>query len=408
MRSLKSRAAERAADDGLVGAPAEQATNPFRRPASTQAPPELDRTAIERLISFEASERSTALACLAFGFGAAGYALGFWIAASAEPLLLRIAASIMTGIFIAVLFVVGHDACHGSLSPNPALNKWLGRLALLPSLHPYSAWVYSHNVLHHGWTNLKGRDPVYPPLTIEEYLALPRSRRRLERIHRSIAGVGLLYFNTIWVPYEAFPSAEKLRQINRYGNYAFDRALVIAFALAAISLIVIFSEGPSDAVLGIILAFLAPFAFWNWLIGFVTYLHHTHPSIAWSDDRTKWTFASAQIRGSAHVIFPEFFDALFLRIMHHTAHHAAPGIPFYGLRARQAALDPHAEVYRLTLSACREVFSACQLYDYREQRWLKFPECAVNIGSARDEALTGHGEPMDGGAQVKSRGAVSL
>src|SRR5579862_7658059 len=73
----------------------------------------------------------------------------------------RAGLAVLNGLAIGMMFIVGHDACHGALTASKTLNGILGRLCLLPSLHPYTAWVYSHNGLHHSWTNLKGRDPVY-------------------------------------------------------------------------------------------------------------------------------------------------------------------------------------------------------------------------------------------------------
>ena len=58
------------------------------------------------------------------------------------------------------LFEVGHDACHGSYTPNANFNRWIGRLAFLPSLHVFSLWRFGHNVLHHGYSNLRGKDFV--------------------------------------------------------------------------------------------------------------------------------------------------------------------------------------------------------------------------------------------------------
>lgn len=388
MRSLKNPPPERLAERRSDNRTSAHPQNPFRRSAPPREPVsssfEISRPYVERLLSFDASERSTALGMLAFLFGLAGYALSLWGVISAEPIALRILASLATGIFIAVLFVVGHDACHGALTPHAALNKWIGRLAFLPSLHPFSAWVYSHNVLHHGWTNLKGRDPVYAPLSMDEYLTLSRRRRWLERLHRSVAGVGLLYFNTIWVPLEAFPSAEKRKQIARYGDFQFDRALVLAFFSILLCLVFVFSRSVGEVLLNILLAVLAPFAIWNWLIGFVTFLHHTHPAIVWKDKQEDWTFADAQIRGAAHAAFPEPLDGLFLRIMHHTAHHAIPGIPFYHLRSRQALLDAYTTSYRLSWREVRAVFSICQLYDYRARQWLPFPERGTVAGLNED------------------------
>ena len=42
-------------------------------------------------------------------------------------------ASLVAALWIARLFVIGHDACHGSYTPNKRLNEWIGRLAFLPS-----------------------------------------------------------------------------------------------------------------------------------------------------------------------------------------------------------------------------------------------------------------------------------
>ena len=72
-------------------------------------------------------------------------------------------ASLVAALWIARLFVIGHDACHGSYTPNKTLNGWIGRIAFLPSLTPYSLWEVGHNLAHHGFTNLKGRDYVWTP-----------------------------------------------------------------------------------------------------------------------------------------------------------------------------------------------------------------------------------------------------
>ena len=73
----------------------------------------------------------------------------------------KVFASLVAALWIARLFVIGHDACHGSYTPNKILNKWIGRIAFLPSLTPYSLWEVGHNLAHHGFTNLKGRDYVW-------------------------------------------------------------------------------------------------------------------------------------------------------------------------------------------------------------------------------------------------------
>lgn len=61
------------------------------------------------------------------------------------------------------LFIVAHDAMHGSLSPRlPALNRWVGRLALgLYAFFPYDRVAAKHHA-HHRHSGLDG-DPDFLP-----------------------------------------------------------------------------------------------------------------------------------------------------------------------------------------------------------------------------------------------------
>ncbi len=54
--------------------------------------------------------------------------------------------------------VMAHEAVHGHLGPSKATNFFWGRLALLPSLVPYTNFRKTHR-LHHAHTNVPGKDP---------------------------------------------------------------------------------------------------------------------------------------------------------------------------------------------------------------------------------------------------------
>src|SRR5438552_894289 len=71
--------------------------------------------------------------------------------------------SLVCGLVVAIFFVVGHDACHQSFTDSQSLNHLLGRLAFLPSLHPYSLWDIGHNRVHHRFNNIRGKDYVWEP-----------------------------------------------------------------------------------------------------------------------------------------------------------------------------------------------------------------------------------------------------
>ncbi len=289
---------------------------------------------------------------------------------------LRVAASVVNGGMIALLFIIGHDACHGSLTPLPWLNKTLGRLAFLPSWHPFICWDLGHNRLHHSWTNLRGRDYVWVPLSKQEYDALPAWRRGLERFYRTLPGVGVYYAWEIWARHMIFPRASDRKRLAP-GLLHADRLLVAAFIIAQITAAVFSARAFGvSSWLSIGLAVVLPQVLWNTLMGLVILLHHTHPRVRWYDDPEEWTYYAGQVSGTVHVIFPWPIGPILHHIMEHTAHHIDPRIPLYNLPAAQRAAETafQADVIRspFTLANLRLVLGRCQLYDYRNHRWLRF------------------------------------
>src|SRR4029077_9588309 len=105
------------------------------------------------------------------------------------------------GACIAMLFVVGHDACHGSFTASRTLNLWIGRVAFLPSLTPFRTWELGHNQTHHVYTNLKPLDYVWVPFSKAEFEQLPDRRRGLESAYSTAPRAALYYALEIgWPP----------------------------------------------------------------------------------------------------------------------------------------------------------------------------------------------------------------
>lgn len=59
----------------------------------------------------------------------------------------------LAGIGLSVM----HDACHGSYSNNPQVNKWLGYTLNMMGATAFN-WKIQHNVLHHTYTNVHEHD----------------------------------------------------------------------------------------------------------------------------------------------------------------------------------------------------------------------------------------------------------
>ena len=305
--------------------------------------------------------KSTAKALAIFLADAALYAACTWGALTSRSTAMGALFGTLAGVTIAMLFVVGHDACHGSFTPSRALNGAIGRLAFLPSLTPFCAWDLEHNRGHHVYTNLKGRDVIWAPFSKAEFDALPRWRRALERCYRTPAGIGLYYAIEIWAKLLIFPKRSERTRADYGICWLYEAGLI---ALAA-------SVGVKAVLAGVLLPFLC----WNWLMAWAIFDHHTHPDVPWFDDENAWRAARAQSSCTVHLVLPRVFDVLLHHIMQHTAHHLDVTIPLYQLRDAQSALEsaaPGLVVYRWTPLTFIRHIGMCKLYDFENRRWLGF------------------------------------
>ena len=288
---------------------------------------------------------------------------------------MQLACGVLAGLVIGRLFILGHDACHQSLTPHRRLNRWLGRIAFLPSLTPYSLWDVGHNVVHHGYTNLKGFDFVWAPCTQQEFAALPAHRRLLERVYRSGWAPGLYYMLEIWWKRMLFPSRQAMP--TRRAAFLGDGLLVTAFALLWVAGVAWAAQATNQPLAWLLLpAFVLPLAVWFALIGFVVYVHHTHVEVEWHKDREAWARAQPFVSTTVHLRFRAGMGAALHHIMEHTAHHVDMGIPLYRLKKAQALLErmlPGRIVvqnfsWRWYFGTARR----CKLYDFERQCWTDF------------------------------------
>jgi acyl-lipid omega-6 desaturase (Delta-12 desaturase) len=297
----------------------------------------------------------------------------------------RLLCAGLCGFLLGTLLAIGHDAAHGSLTPWGWLNALLGRLSFLPALHPYSVWQRSHERMHHDFTNLRGYDDFWAPLSKAEFDRLPWHRRLLQRAYRTVPGMGLYYLVECWVKHTILRhKSERSRDKIRFGWAAtLDQLLVLAFLLAqgmALCLAHWYFAGlfgfpalPAVAVLA--LAILVPFLVFCWLGGFFTFQQHTHPRIRWYADRAEWSFFKGAVEGTAHIVYPWPFALLLHRLMEHTAHHVDVKIPLYKLAGGQRELEaafPGIVVEDFSIKNLLRTLSICRLYDYENHRWLAF------------------------------------
>ena len=77
-------------------------------------------------------ERSYWMAWGIFALNVVLYVVTFVFMFWPDQPFLNLACVVLNGVFTGLLFLVGHDACHGSFTPSAVLNRVLARIAFLP------------------------------------------------------------------------------------------------------------------------------------------------------------------------------------------------------------------------------------------------------------------------------------
>jgi omega-6 fatty acid desaturase (delta-12 desaturase) len=340
---------------------------------------------LKQAIRDDDAARSTAIGVALVAIDVSFYAVSLAGAVFLSGLPARVACAAAEGLAIAMLFILGHDACHGSLTASSTLNAALGRLCFLASLFPFSSWEHGHNHLHHGWTNLRDKDYAWQPLSLSEYDALPCWRRTLERIHRSTCGVAFYSMVEIWW-LRMIRLAPSDRALLERTPHRFDRLLVGLFAFTMIGML---SLAGMPAVL---LGFVVPLFVFHWLFGLVTLVQHTHPRSRWFATRAEWSFYEGQVANTVHVVFPKIVNLILHNSLVHGAHHVDAKLPLYRLSGAQARLERAFRgdtiVERWSLASHRRLFRTCKLYDYERHCWLDFTGHPTTVpASSPDPAI---------------------
>jgi omega-6 fatty acid desaturase (delta-12 desaturase) len=251
----------------------------------------------------------------------------------------------------------------------------LGRIAFLPSLTAYSLWDIGHNVVHHGYTNLKNFDFVWAPYTPEEFEALSPMQKLKDRVYRSGWAPGLYYMIEIWWNKMVFPNEKNMP--TRRPIFTKDCWLITVFGAAWVG-VMAWAAVATGQTIGYILLMgvVVPFFFWVTMIGFVVYVHHTHVDVSWHEERTGWSKASPFVSTTVHLTFPFNIGALMHHIMEHTAHHLDMSIPLYKLKQAQNKLEEllpeRIIVQPFSWSWYVQTARDCKLYDFKTDSWMTY------------------------------------
>jgi omega-6 fatty acid desaturase (delta-12 desaturase) len=309
---------------------------------------------------------------LYFGRDLAIYGAVIALLAWTDAWLLLVPLWILAGLAISALFIVGHDAAHGSLFKSRRFNYIVGQAAMLPSLHLYEMWCYGHNRIHHGHTTREEMDYVWHPLTPAQFAAFTPMQKLAHKVKWSCAGSGLYYgWDIWWKRMILFAAPDKVRD-----KVVRDRFVVGAFfvaSAAALALLGFHRYGTAAGALWMwVKVFGVPFLLWNYSIGIAVYIHHIAQDISWHG-RRDWTKFAGQVEGTTILHIPAWLNFFYHNIFLHVPHHVDMRIPFYGLPAATDALRKHFGAYvrerRYRVCDYFATTRACKLFDFERGVW---------------------------------------
>jgi omega-6 fatty acid desaturase (delta-12 desaturase) len=249
------------------------------------------------------------------------------------------------------LFIIFHDAGHGSFFKSKVANDWLGRITGVLLFTPYYSWRHSH-AIHHatsGDLDRRGTGDVWT-LTKEEYDKLGRWGKIGYRIYRNpfvIFGIGPVIDFVVLQRFAWAKADARDRASIRNTNIA------LAVWVVLISLMIGFDK----YVLIQLPVLMIATGVGVWLF----YVQHQFENTYW-ERHEDWDFATAALYGSSFYKLPKLLQWFTGNIGFHHIHHLSPRIPNYELERCHNSGELFQRVEQLTLWTSLKSFNV-RLWD---------------------------------------------
>ncbi len=233
------------------------------------------------------------------------------------------------------LFVIGHDAGHGSFSKSRSINTTIGILTHSAILVPYRGWQRSH-AMHHMKTGHFREEEVFRPCRAEE-----------DRAFRKVLFRSGIFIFIGWPMYKLgfrnlttydpingshyLPTSDLYTTSVRWSWYA-GLIVLAAFLALYIGLGFVFGWGFFAKYI------LAPYLIYGTWLTFVTYMQHVAPEVP-VYDTGDWS----RVKGALATVDRNYgpFNWITHNIGNlHVIHHLFPTIPHYRLQEATDAVRP--------------------------------------------------------------------
>ena len=256
--------------------------------------------------------------------------------------LLTLVFAALAGLFAVRIFIIFHDACHGSFFKARWANDLTGLLTGIVVFTPYYNWRQTH-AIHHatsGDLDRRGVGDIWT-LTHDEYEKLSRWQQIGYRIYRNpliMFGIGpivdFVIIQRLPASHEAATTREKMS--------------VHLTSLALLGIVV----GMSFTIgLGAYVAVQLPVLMTATTVGvWLFYVQHQYENTYW-EHHENWDFAQASLYGSSFYKLPRLLQWFSGNIGFHHIHHLSPRIPNYKLEECYKSDELFQRVEPLTLKS---------------------------------------------------------
>jgi acyl-lipid omega-6 desaturase (Delta-12 desaturase) len=296
-------------------------------------------------------------------------------AAVAPWWLLRLAASIVSGLVMVRTFILYHDYIHGALLSKSRMAQivfhTIGMLMLAPPRH----WRYSHNFHHsHVGKVVATKESEFPVLT-SDVGSFPlmstqawgtatfwqRFRYRISRHPLTIlSAYGTIFLLTMCI-----------NPLRREPRKNWDGAVSI---LAHFGLIVVMCLWLGFDVA--LFAFILPYAIASALGAYLFYAQHTYEGLRILP-ADEWSYFDAALASSSYLKMGRIMNWFTGNIGYHHIHHLNSHIPFYRLPEAMAAL-PELQNPAITTLRPRDILACfrANLWETSTQRMVSYRHAA--------------------------------
>jgi len=297
------------------------------------------------------------------------------------PWILAPIVSLVIGLSYAGLTFLAHETLHGAIVRGPRLRYLVGWLGFSPFVVSPRLWVSWHNRVHHGNTQLEGKDPdAYP--TLHEY-----RKSRMIRLATWIAP-GLRRLRGASTPLIGF-SVQSIHMLLEARVRGFLSAKQQAYAVAE-TLLGVASWTALGVTMGgviFVFAFVLPLLVANAIVmSFILTNHSLSPLTETNDP----------LRNSLSVTTPRIVEWLTLGFGYHVEHHLFPAMSARHAPNVCALLRAHYPGRYQSMPLCRAtaaLHSSARVY--KDATTLIDPRSGREWPALRESEVSGVSEASD-------------